>query len=351
MPFDRPTLPVLNERIATDLEANLTGTDAHLRRSVLGVLARVLAAATHGLYGFLNWISRQVIPDTAEAEVLERWAALWKLARKPAVAASGPVSFYGNNGVIIPAGTVLQRSDGATFITDAEGVVAGGTVTLSVVAQLAGAAGNSSPGTRLLIAAQILGVQAEAFVAAEGLAGGAEIESDESLRERLLLRLSTPPQGGAAHDYVQWALEVSGVTRAWVVPAINGLGTVGVFVVNDAQANPIPDAVLMQAVTAHIQAKRPVTARVYVLAPIAFPIDMTIAVTPDLPSVRGEVEAELRDLFRREAEPGGTILASHLGEAISLAAGERDHRIDAPVGNVVAPPGYMPVLRAITWTV
>jgi uncharacterized phage protein gp47/JayE len=352
MPFDRrPTQPQINERIATDLEANLAGTDAHLRRSVLGVLARAQGGAIHGLYGYLNWISRQVFPDTAEADILERWAALWGIARKPAVPAIGPVTFAGNNNVTIPVGTVLQRSDGAMYTVQAMGVITGGTVTLPVEAQQPGAEGNATPGTRLLIAAQILGVQAEAFVAAEGLVGGADIESDEALRDRLLLRLRRPPHGGAAHDYVTWALEVPGVTRAWVVPAINGLGTVGVFIVNDEAASPIPDAVLVQAVTDHIQALRPVTARVYVLAPIAFPINMTIAVTPDLPSVRAAVMSELQDLFRREAMPGGTIYVSHLDEAISLATGERDHRLDAPAANVVAPPGRMPMLGTVTWTV
>ena len=90
MPFARPTLNELIDRVTTDISGRVTGVEsAVLRRSLLGILARSEAGAVHMLYGFLEWAARQAIIDTAEKEYLERWAAIWKIFRKPADYAEG----------------------------------------------------------------------------------------------------------------------------------------------------------------------------------------------------------------------------------------------------------------------
>ena len=51
-------------------------------------------------------------------------------------------------------------------------------------------------------------------------------------------------------------------------------------------------------------------------------------------AVQDAVEAELQDLIRRETEPGGTLLVSHIREAISTSAGETDHDLTSPTADV-----------------
>lgn len=349
MPFERPDLPTIIDRIGADIESRLPGADARLRRSNLAVIARAEAGVAHSLYGYIEYYARQVIPDTAESEWLERWATIWGVVRKPAAAASGAVTFTGTNGVSIPTGTVLQRSDGAEFETIADGTISAGTVDIVTTARIAGDAGNTSAGSQLSLAAQVLGVTSAATVAAGGLVGGADVEADDALRQRLIARIQQPPHGGASFDYIAWALEVPGVTRAWVYPMEMGPGTVTVRFVRDGDASIFPDAGEVAAVQAHIEALRPVTAELFVVAPVALAVNITVAITPDNPQVRNAVTAELADLFSREAVPGGTILISHIREAISLATGENDNVVTVPAGNVVAGAGEMPVLGVITW--
>ena len=62
------------------------------------------------------------------------------------------------------------------------------------------------------------------------------------------------------------------------------------------------------------------------------------------------VEAELRDLLARDAEPGGTILISRIREAVSIAAGETDNVVSTPTANVTHAAGELAVLGVITWT-
>src|SRR3546814_3218716 len=149
MTFIRPTLSDLIERAHADIEARMPGADSRLRRSFLDVLARVQAGGASGLYGYLDWISRQILPDTAEAEYLARHAAIWGLTRKAATAAAGTVDATGTNGVTIPAGTELARVDGARFLVTADATVAAGTAALAVEAEEAGPDGNTEAARQL----------------------------------------------------------------------------------------------------------------------------------------------------------------------------------------------------------
>jgi uncharacterized phage protein gp47/JayE len=349
MPFNRPILSTLIERARDDFDARLPGADSRLRRSVLDVLARVHAAATNGLYGFLNWISLQVFPDTAETEQLARWAAIWGVSRKASVPAAGGVDVTGANGSAIPAGTTLVRSDSVEYLTTADAVIAGGVATLQVEAIDAGVGGNAAAAQRLVFSSPVAGVNANATIAAGGLTGGADEEADESLRARLLDRIRRPPHGGNADDYRRWTLEVPEVTRAWVYPLQLGPGTVTVVFVMDGREDMIPTVDDVADVQAYIDVLRPVTADVTVIAPAPVALDFTISAAPPTAEVQAAVVAELEDLLFREAEPGGTILISHIDEAVSLAAGELDHDVTTPAGNVTAAVGSIFVMGAVTW--
>lgn len=350
MSFVRPTLSQIIERARADYEGRMPGADSRLRRSFLDVAARVQSGAVSGLYGYLDFIARQILPDTAEREYLARHAALWNLARKAATAAAGIADATGTDGVAIPAGTVLARVDGARFLVTADAVIASGTAPLAVEAEVAGPDGNSAASTPLTFVSPIAGVQAVAAVGGAGLAGGANEEADDDLLARLLQRIRNQPQGGAGADYERWALEVDEVTRAWVYPLYLGEGTVGITFVMDGRVDIIPLSADVTAVQAHIDEVRPVTATVTVFAPLTLDVDMTIALSPDTPEVRAAVLAELADLFTRDSTPGGTLYLSRINEAISIAAGEDHHALLAPVADVVASAGTLARLGAVTWS-
>ena len=68
-----------------------------------------------------------------------------------------------------------------------------------------------------------------------------------------------------------------------------------------------------------------------------------------LDAVKAAVEAELTDLLRREAEPSGTILLSHIREAVSIAAGETNYTMTAPAADVTHTTAQMATMGTITW--
>lgn len=347
MPLTRPTLDQIHARIRSDVVAGLGGGPL-LDRSVLAVLAKANAGAVHGLYGAIEFASRQPFADTAEFEFLERIGAIVGVTRKAATFARGVVRVVGVDGTQVPAARRLVRADGAEFVTEARGQVSTGFANLAVRAVQAGEIGNTPEASTLSFASPISGLNQAATVIAGGLVGGLEVETDSDLRARVLQRLREPPAGGSAADYRRWTLEVAGVTRAWVFPQASGPGTVGVtFTTDAASTGPIPIGTKLAEVQGYLDARRPVTAWVVVYPPVARLVPVTVRVTPDTIPVRDAVRLALADLFRREAAPGSTLFLSHLRAAVSSAAGETDNVVTYPLADVVPEPGELPVLGEV----
>lgn len=355
MPFSRPTLDQLIDRVATDIASRLPGQSySLLRRSLAGALARAEAGAVHSLYGYLDFIAKQAIPDTAEDEYLLRWASIWlPLGRKAATYSSGidAIQVSGAPGKVVESGTIFVRADGLQYKTTSEVQLSGTTALVSVISLTASAASNTGAGVSMDLFQPVAGLSGTAIVVSPGITGGNDQETLTSLKARLIRRIQQPPQGGSAADYETWALEVPGVTRAWVKPLYLGLGTVVVFIASDnAETAPIPDSGTVSSATAYIEERRPVTADVTVLAPAVFTVNISAKIQPNTVSTRSSAEAELRDLFSRDAEPGGKIPISKIREAISISSGVTDSQVTSPTADVLAGAGQIPVIGTITWS-
>lgn len=355
MPFKRPTPQEISKRLQVEIDQLATSGDARLRNTVEGVLARVLAMASHELFGFIDWISKQILPITADEENLDRHSTIWKVPRKLATKASGTVKFTGANSIMVPAGTVLRRSDDVEYMVLLDTAITAGIANCKVAAIMPGVTGNSPIGTKMTLTSPIAGVVSEAVVlddgSGNGLTGGTEIEGNDDLRDRILSRIQTPPHGGAKADYEAWALEVPGVTRAWPYPQQSGRGTVDLtFVMDNKPGSVIPSANEVQAVQAHLEVKRPMTADVTVFAPTPVPVNFEIKLSPFSLAVQNAIKVELEAFFKREAKPGGTLLISRIREAISTAAGEYDHQLVTPSENIPMEYGHMPIVGAFTWS-
>lgn len=355
MAFSRPTLPELIARIRTDLQSRAEGGDPFLRRSFEAVLARALAGLAHGLYGYMAWIARQIIPSMSDEDMLLRWAAIFGVQRKAATKASGQATFAGTNGSILALGSIVQRSDGVQYVTTAAGTVSSNSVTVPVDAVLAGAAGNTDGPATVRLASPVSGINSAGNFTVAGAQGGLDIEGIEDLRARLLQRISTPQRGGSGPDYEAWIRETAGVDVLNVYvygPERLGPGTVAASFSVDA-VDVIPTSPQVAAVQSHVDSKRPIDMRSFTaFAPIAQPLSVTLKLAPNTPSVQAAVKAAVADLVRREATPGGTLLVSHLREAISAAVGETDHELVTPTANVPASSqDHLITFRADTGTI
>ncbi|QGY57434.1 phage baseplate protein [Pantoea agglomerans] len=350
--FNRPTLPQLITTIRNDILTRLAAdsTLAALRRTDAEVYGRVQAAAVHTVYGYIDYLARNLLPDLADEDWLTRHANMKRCPRKGPTFAAGFARWdVSTDGIPIPAGVIIQRDDLTSFTTTAKATSAGGVLRVPVICNTAGKAGNTDDGLTMRLASPITGLTSAGV--AESIQGGADVEDLEVWRARVIERWYWTPQGGADGDYEVWAKEVAGITRAWTYRHWSGRGTVGVMVANSDLFNPIPDAATVAAAKAHIEPLAPVAgADIYVFAPAEHPVNFHIRLNPDNPAVRYAVEAELRSMMLRDGVPEGVIKPSRISEAISIATGEYSHTLVSPVTDIAIAKGELGVVGSISWT-
>ncbi|WP_227459322.1 baseplate J/gp47 family protein [Cupriavidus pauculus] len=369
MPYARPTLSELRANVAADQASELEGSDPLLRFSNLRILGTGQAGLTHLQYGYLDWIARQSVPYTAEDENLEAWGALKGVYRKDATAAGGAATFGGAIGDEIPAGATLVRGDGLKYtVSAAASVGVGGTVQVQATANDTGAAGNCENGTMMSLASPIPGIQSNGSVSSP-FTGGADVEDDDTYRERVLEAYQESPAGGDEADYIRWAKGVAGVTRAWVARNGFGAGTVVVYIMLDlanAGSGGFPigtDGVATAETRSGVKATgdqlrvanalyavQPVTALVYAVSPIQDSINFTISgLTGANAATKQAISDAISDVFFRNGAPGGTVYLSDIESAIGAISGTAGFVITSPAGNIMSATGHLSVLGTVTY--
>ena len=337
MPWATPALRDVRGFVRDSIRAYLPGSDAAVPNSVLRVLSDVQGGLCHMTLQYVDWLSLQLLPDTAETEWLDRHGEIWlvnsdgTVGRKSATLADGTVTVTGVGGAILPM--AQQMTSGAIVYETTEQITiaANAPTAVAVRAITPGTVGNQVEGASLSLLNQPVSVDTIATVIV--LDNGTDTETDDQLRARILQRIRNPPMGGAVADYEAWALAVPGVTRAWAAPE-QGVGTITVrFLMDDLRASddgwPTPADV--QTVADYIDSKRPVTVKdCYVLAPIKEFIDITIAnLVPNTTEAQAEIEASIEAMLFR----AGRARADDLCGVGVLRDHECAERAVVPAGN------------------
>jgi uncharacterized phage protein gp47/JayE len=391
MPYARPTLTTLISQVNGDIQTGLQGTDPLLRFSALQILGTALAGLANEQYGYTDWVAQQANPFTATGEFLAAWAALKKIYREAATQAGaatpGQITFSAvttSPAPEIPVGTMITRGDGTQYVTTALATASGGSIVVSAEAVadttgLTGAFGNCAVGTVMTLGTSITGITSTGSVTT-AFTGGADIETDDSLRTRMLAAYQNPVQGGAASDYPEWALEVNGVSRAWCNPNGFGAGSVVTYVMLDtaeSASNGFPvgsngvatdewrgvQATGDQLTVAnYIYPLRPATALSYVCSPTQNVINFSISGTASFSSAtKALITAAIQGVFVMYGNPlgavtgntqpttSGTIDMSYINSAIAAISGTPGFVITSPSGNITGALGSLPVLGGVTW--
>lgn len=245
-----------------------------------------------------------------------------------------------------------------------------------VRAETTGQNTNVAHGGRLNIVNAIPGVDGVAFAQFAGLAGGADLETDDSYSQRILLSRSIQ-EGVFTPDQVQLAaLGVPGNTRAFVVrpgnttttnPPQPGVtpspGQVVVYILRDNDDNIIPTQQVLDQTKTAIIANGALPAHsgavdVGVFAPTPISTDFVFtALTPDTPTMRTAIQAQLAAFFEDQVQFQVEINQNTYLAAIQNTQDPQtgdlveSFTLSAPTGNIAIGNGQIGVLGDVTFNI
>lgn len=353
MPYNRPSLPSLMTRARQDYSAELPGTDPVRRRSAGRAFVSVQVGLAHGQYGNQQWIANQISVLTCDITQLPLFGRTYQVPQKDATLSVGNMIMTGTNGIDIPAHSELSIG-GVLYTTIADATPVGGTVTIAVTAEVAGADGNQDAGAIATFTSPIAGIEPKATVDGNGLNGGADLEDVEAWRQRIASRIGNPGTEWLPQDYVDLALTMPGVTRAWAYPNELDLGMMTVrFVMDDGTgtASIIPGGADVTALQAIFNAKCPAFGPATAVAALATVVAVDLH---DIPAGnQTAVEAALAAYFTRSTslEPGqGLIFAELEGAVGSVVPSGTDWTPVTPTGDLAGSAGHLPVLGVASFT-
>ena len=301
--------------------AELSGFSAD-DASDIGIRLKVLAGEVYSLLCGTQWLKNQMFPQTASGESLDLHAGQRGLTRKNAVPASGSLTFGRAQplpyDVPVPAGTVCSTTGeaGARFLTQEDAVLpAGGlSVTAAAKAQEGGRGTNAAPGTVTLMMTPPAGV--ETVTNEEAFSGGADAETDEELRQRLLQSYAVVPNGTNGEFYRDYVMKFEGIQSVGVLPRANGSGTVAVYAAAKGGA-PAPE--LIDKIREELNRLREINVDVTVSAPEIVKVPVSLYLSPasgfTFQAARDRAEQAVREYF--DGLPvGGPVVLAAIGKRV-----------------------------------
>ena len=331
MSLTTPTTKEISDNIIAQLEASLNQTIPLLPKSFLRVLAKVLAGVFILLYKYGGFTFLQIFVQTASSKEtivngksivpLTEWGRLIGVG-DPVAATQAELLIditVENQVGSLPSGTQLVSAlNGVTYITIGTVLLDAAIVQATIRAVSdqsggggAGAIGNLDPGAIVSFANPLANVARDTVVNSQ-VVTGANGESTEAYRQRIIDRFQKRPQGGAYVDYEIWGEEVAGVVNVYPYTSDNP-GQVDAWVEANTDTDPdgIPTTAQLQAVLDSIEldenglaSRRPANAlaNTFVITRKGFDCTVSGLVVDNLATVQASIDTAVTEFFLN-AEP------------------------------------------------
>ena len=301
-----------------------------------------------------------IVPQWATGNFLEAHAENRGIYRRGESYSSVEITFTGISGTVIPQGfkvsteATLDESS-VVFLVDEETTIPeSGTIKASATAELSGPVGNVAAKTIILQVKPMNGISS--VMNEEASYGGFEMESDDSLRQRIA---DYDAQQGASFvgspaDYRRWALEVVGVGSADVLSAQDDSGLVTIIIV-DANGQPA-DEDLCKAVEDHImrpdskyERLAPINANLKVTPPVVLNIVITANVILEIGYEVETVKKEfMKNVVRYFSEITDAVIRyNDIGAELIKTVGVLDYSnylLNGTTDNITIKAGELPVI-------
>lgn len=280
------------------------------------------------------------------------------ITRKAANAATGVLQITGTG--TISVNDLFETSNGVQFKATKQ-VTITGSGTVNIIAVIAGNSGVVGANTITMMPVSIPGIVSVNNLAAT--VDGYDAETDDALRSRYYVSLQTPATSGNKYHYKEWALAVSGVGGAKVVPLWNGVNTVKVIIV-DSDMLPA-NSTLVERTQAYIdpgisgrgEGQAPMGAYCTVVSATGLSINVSAKLTIESTAVRGTVEDAIEEdiikYLKSIAFESSSVSYAKIGEAILGTSGVVDYEnliVNTGTSNIAVNDNEVAILGTAVWT-
>lgn len=297
----------------------LSGYEAD-RVSDIGIRIRLLAGEIFSLSSDIDWIKKQMFPNTASGEQLELHAQQRGLERKTGNKATGQIMFQVDTPLeyelVVPKGTICTTTDGSlNFITteDATIIRGGNYVLVDSEAEKSGTQYNVSPNMITTIVTYFsVGISVKN---SSSFIDGTDDETDDQLRERIMDSMENIPNGANSKYYISLAKTVDGVQSASIVQRDNQ-SIVEMYI---AGRGEIPETLTVVEAQRVVTLGKSLGIQVHVMNASKVDIDVDVSISVesgyDFDTVKAAVEDNITEFFL-DLDVGEGVTLSALGDVI-----------------------------------
>ena len=313
-------------------------------------IACAIAAVSYGQYSYQDQLVKELYPESCSEPWLYLHALRHSVDRLLPSFAVGQVLFEQISSVVtVPKGTRLLHK-GLEFETRTEQL---SDKPIDIISLISGSSSNLNAGVILTLTTGVSGIN-PSRVQCLGFSGGADIESIDHWRDRVIAASRKKQLIGQAEDYKIWAKSAhSDVDFAWALDNTPTRGMIEVYVGKHSDKPTLSDAVLF-AVQNAFEQKRLAGCHPVAKHPSPFAIDIEIQGIEDI-AVRDDVMLALGDLVKskmglydKEKNKLESITPTEIILAVSKVAS--NYIVRAPTETQEINNNQIHVLGNVTWT-
>ncbi|MBE6824874.1 MAG: baseplate J/gp47 family protein [Ruminococcaceae bacterium] len=292
---------------------------------------KVLSAEVYNNLVAQEFLKRQMFATTATGEFLDKHALERGLERKPAVKATGTVTFWADQALIndiwIPQGVVVSTNgpDVKKFVTTEVALLNKNEVSVMVPVEACegGEDYNVLASTVTVLVTPPVGITS--VTNKKAFTGGLNAESDEELRERVLYSYRDISNGTNEVYYRRLAQSVSGVYSASVASLQRGNGTIDVYISGKgAKAGSTVVSAVQKLIDENREINVDVKVSEAIISNVSYTLEIEVEDGYSFSAVLAKVKQKLSEYVMSLgiAKP---ILLSHLGDVVYHTQGVKNY--------------------------
>lgn len=270
--------------------------------------------------------------DTAEGKDLDKVVNKFGVYRKGTTQSNGVVTITGNPEAQVAKGELVATDTLSFMFTETKTIPSSGIIDVNVKCKTYGKIGNIPAGAIKYFPKTLNGLQTVKNINA--FTNGYDEEDDDSLRERYYAKIQNPVTSANKAQFKNWALEVTGVGDAKVIPLWNGNGTVKIIIINSNKVGA--DSILVKSVQDYIDpnmngdgsGKMPTCGAICTVASAAektININVNIETSEDIDAIKPNIENSIKNYLENIAFKQDYVSYAKIGALIIEVDGVIDY--------------------------